>query len=220
MSTPLFAGAILDLDGTIVQSEHLHRLSWTAPLARLGITVDDETYFRDFAGKPGLQIIRDQLGITDPDKSEQLYQDVTAAYWELAEHAVQPTVGLMPFLHAINSVRTAVCTSARRDSAMRMLDLLGLTPLFTAVVTASDVTHGKPDPEPFVLAATRIEIAPEQCVAFEDSRNGLQSARTAGMHCVGIGEGRSLFHDAADLWIEDFTDPTLLALFGKADLPS
>jgi len=220
VSLPPFGGAILDMDGTIVQSEHLHRLSWNVPLARLGITVDDATYFRDFAGKPGLQIIRDHLDITDPVTTEQLYQDVTAAYWDMAERAVEPTAGLISFLHAIAPVRAAVCTSARRDSAMRMLDLLDLTPLFAAVVTASDVTHGKPDPEPFLLAAARIGIAPEQCVAFEDSRNGLQSARAAGVYCVGIGEGRSLFHDAADQWIEDFTDPTLLTLFAEAPEPS
>ena len=90
-----------------------------------------------------------------------------------------------------------------------MLDLLDLTTRFDAVVTATDVTKGKPDPEPFLLAASRIGIEPDRCIAFEDSRNGLVAVRAAGMICVGVGPGGLAFGDLAEFWIEDFTDPHL-----------
>src|SRR4029079_6954135 len=80
-----FAGFMFDLDGTLVQSEHLHRLSWDGPLAKLGIIVDDEQYLRDFAGRPGTLIARDHLGLSDPMMIQQLYDDVTEAYWGLAD---------------------------------------------------------------------------------------------------------------------------------------
>ena len=208
MSDFSYRAAVFDLDGTLVQSEHLHRESWIEPLARRGMTVDDVTYFRDFAGKPGMQIIRDHVGLIDAE-AESLYHDVNSRYWAIAVDAVQPTAGLVPFLESIRELPKAVCTSAQRESALRMLDLLGLTKFFDAVVTATDVDRGKPDPEPFLLAAIRLAVKPDTCVAFEDSANGLISARSAGMATVGIGPGRGLYADLADDWIADFTDSTL-----------
>jgi beta-phosphoglucomutase len=90
-----------------------------------------------------------------------------------------------------------------------MLNLLGLAKFFDAVITATDVYRGKPDPEPFLLAATRLNVEPDTCVAFEDSANGLISARAAAMATIGIGPGQGLYADLADVWITDFTDPAL-----------
>jgi HAD superfamily hydrolase (TIGR01509 family) len=203
-----FSGAIFDLDGTLVQSEHLHRQSWIEPLEELGITVDEDAYLRDFAGKPGMQIIRDHVGL-EGDAAVSLYERVTNSYWQLAVEHARPTPGVVDFLDLIAATPKSVCTSAERDSALRMLDMLGLTWRFDAIVTATDVTQGKPDPEPFLLAASRIGIDPERCVAFEDSTNGLISARTAGMTCIGIGPGFGASAQLADGWIIDFTDPVL-----------
>ncbi len=208
MSRFRFAGAIFDLDGTLVQSEHLHRQSWIEPLEELGITVDEDAYLRDFAGKPGMQIIRDHVGLKG-DEAVSLYERVTNNYWQLAVEHAQPTAGVVAFLDRIASVPKAVCTSAQRDSALRMLDMLDLTRRFDAIVTATDVTLGKPDPEPFVLAAARIGIDPTLCVAFEDSTNGLIAARAAGMTCIGIGPGTGATAELADGWIVDFANPAL-----------
>ena len=207
-----FAGAVFDLDGTLVQSEHLHRQSWVTPLADRGIAVDDDAYLRDFAGKPGMQIIREQFGLED-DAAVALYNQVTDSYWTMAIEEVGPTEGLLAFLDRISGVRTAVCTSAQRASAMKMLDLLHLTARFDTVVTASDIARGKPDPEPYLLAARRIGLSGADCVAFEDSASGLISARAAGMHCVGIGPGANAYANLADIWIADFRDPALEELF-------
>jgi HAD superfamily hydrolase (TIGR01509 family) len=203
-----YSAAIFDLDGTLVQSEHLHRLSWNEPLARRGIVIDDATYYRDFAGMPGMLIIRDHIGLQG-ESAEMLYQDVTAAYWAIATDQVLPTAGLLTFLSRITNIPKAVCTSAQRDSASRMLDLLELTSHFTTVVTATDVVNGKPDPEPFLLAASRLNVANNHCVAFEDSANGLRSARSAGMYCIGVGDGVERYPNFADLWIVDFSDDRL-----------
>lgn len=63
MITAPFSGLIFDMDGTLVQSEHLHRQSWIGPLAEIGITIDDEAYIRNYAGKPGMQIIQEHIGL-------------------------------------------------------------------------------------------------------------------------------------------------------------
>ena len=213
MTASRFAGAIFDMDGTLVQSEDLHRASWIEPLAELGIAVDEDAYLRDFAGKPGLTIISDQFGL-DGEAAVALYDRVTSNYWRIAIDEVSPTPGLMAFLDRVAALPRAVCTSAQRASAIRMLDLLDLTSRFDAIITATDVTHGKPDPEPFLLAAARLDVPANQCIAFEDSANGLISARAAGMYCVGVGPGATVYADLADLWIADFTDPKLSVIPG------
>jgi beta-phosphoglucomutase len=205
-----FAAAIFDLDGTLVQSEHLHHESWIEPLAELGIAVDDDVYLRDFAGKPGMLIIRDHVGL-EGEAALDLYERVTEGYWRLAIEA-EATSGLLEFLDLLGSLSKAVCTSAERESAHRMLDLLDLTHRFDAIVTARDVTHGKPDPEPFTLAAARLGVDPATCIAFEDSANGLRSARAAGMTVVGVGPGQATYGNLAEHWIDDFTDPSLRKL--------
>jgi HAD superfamily hydrolase (TIGR01509 family) len=213
MSSLRFAGAIFDMDGTLVQSEHLHRESWKEPLAEIGIAVDEDAYLRDFAGKPGMKIISDHIGLNG-EAAIALYDRVTSNYWQIAVSQVEPTAGLLAFLDRISPLPKAVCTSAQRESARRMLDLLDLTSRFDAIITATDVTRGKPDPEPFQLAASRLNLAADSCIAFEDSANGLVSARAAGMYCVGVGAGATVYADLANVWISDFTDPELPRIMG------
>jgi HAD superfamily hydrolase (TIGR01509 family) len=213
MSPLRFAGAIFDMDGTLVQSEHLHRESWKEPLAEIGIAVDEDAYLRDFAGKPGMKIISDHIGLNG-EAAIALYDRVTSNYWQIAVSQVEPTAGLLAFLDRISPLPKAVCTSAQRESARRMLDLLDLTSRFDAIITATDVTRGKPDPEPFQLAASRLNLAADSCIAFEDSANGLVSARAAGMYCVGVGAGATVYADLANVWISDFTDPELPRIMG------
>lgn len=207
MNNVRFDAAIFDLDGTLVQSEHLHRQSWIEPLAELGIAIDEDAYLRDFAGKPGMLIIRDHVGL-DGEEALALYERVTEGYWQLAVEA-EPTAGLIDFLDCLGTLPKAVCTSAQHESAHRMLDLLELTARFDAIVTATDVTRGKPDPEPFRLAAERLSVDPADCIAFEDSANGLRSAHAAGMTVVGVGPDSDSYGDLADYWIVDFTDSIL-----------
>jgi HAD superfamily hydrolase (TIGR01509 family) len=139
---------------------------------------------------------------------------VTSNYWQIAVSQVEPTAGLLAFLDRISPLPKAVCTSAQRESARRMLDLLDLTSRFDAIITATDVTRGKPDPEPFQLAASRLNLAADSCIAFEDSANGLVSARAAGMYCVGVGAGATVYADLANVWISDFTDSELPRIMG------
>src|ERR671915_1896381 len=96
MTTFRFAAAVFDLDGTLVQSEYLHRQSWVEPLAELGIAVDEDVYLRDFAGKPGMLIIRDHVGL-DGDEALALYERVNDNYWRFAISEGEPTKGLLDF---------------------------------------------------------------------------------------------------------------------------
>ena len=97
-------------------------------------------------------------------------------------------------LHA-HAVPMAVATSARRADAIGLLGPLGLLDRFAVIVSAEDVTRGKPDPEVYLLAARRLGTPPASCLAFEDALVGVQAARNAGMRVVGVATA----YDPSDL---------------------
>ncbi len=210
MSERKIAAVIFDLDGTLVDTEAFHLRSWEIVLGELGVPISKEDYMRHISGRPGREAARERLGVPE-DEAERISERVTEVYWELVAGRVAPLPGLVPLLDHLDGRRTAVATSARRHSAQRMLQELALLDRFAAVVTADDVRYGKPHPEPFLTAATRLGVPPETCLVIEDSLSGVQAARAAGMTCVGITTTRPDLPDA-DLVISAYDDPRLLAL--------
>lgn len=82
------------------------------------------------------------------------------------------------------SIPMAVASGGHRDLVERTLRAVGICNLFETVVAAEDYNHGKPHPEPFLIAAARLGVAPEHCLAFEDTDVGASAARAAGMQCI------------------------------------
>jgi HAD superfamily hydrolase (TIGR01509 family) len=95
---------------------------------------------------------------------------------EVLEH-IRATHGQIPF---------AVVSGSPRDSVVRSLEALGILDLFETLVCAGDYRKGKPNPEPFLLAAQRLGVAPKDCLVFEDADLGIQAATAAGMASVKI----------------------------------
>jgi beta-phosphoglucomutase-like phosphatase (HAD superfamily) len=80
----------------------------------------------------------------------------------------------------------ALASSASRREVELVTKEFGVDALFSVITTGEDVVHGKPDPEPYVLTAKKLGLQPFECVAIEDSSSGLQSAKSAGCHCIAI----------------------------------
>jgi beta-phosphoglucomutase-like phosphatase (HAD superfamily) len=83
-------------------------------------------------------------------------------------------------------VARAIGSSTHRENIEISLDVLGLRSFFRDIVSAEDVSHGKPDPEVFLRAAEKIGMAPERCVVFEDAHVGIEAARRAGMRVIAV----------------------------------
>jgi len=207
----IYSAAIFDMDGTLVHTEPLHQQSWIRAMGEVGISLDVAHYDTHFSGRPGRETTRDLFGFS-PEQAEEMSRRVTTVFWELAEGNVEPLPGVRAFLTKIAHIPKGVATSARRHSAARMLEELGLIDYFGAIVTADDITHGKPDPEIFLVAAERLGVAPEQCVVFEDSIAGVTAAKAAGMYCAAITTTRVQFPEA-DLTFSAWDDPRLPNLF-------
>jgi HAD superfamily hydrolase (TIGR01509 family) len=129
--------------------------------------------------------MRDQLGVPmEPD-------EISAAVVERLKADYRRRVPLLP--HAVETVRAlaqrrplALASSANRPLIDLVLDLTGMAALFRATVSSEEVPRGKPEPDVYIEAARRLDAAAEQCVAVEDSTNGIRSASAAGMRVVAV----------------------------------
>ncbi len=182
-------GAIFDWDGVIIDSSRQHEESWEL-LAREEDHPLPPDHFKRSFGMKNEQIIPELLGWTrEPTEIRRLSLRKEELYRQIVrERGLTPLLGVVEFLGRLRKagVPAAVGSSTHRLNITTTLIMLGLDEMFQAIVTAEDVTHGKLDPEVFLLAAQRIEVPPGRCVVFEDTQVGIQAARDGGMKVIGV----------------------------------
>jgi len=183
-----FEGLVFDLDGTLVDSMPAHFEAWCEALEQFGAPgVFQEDVFYAMGGRPTKDIVVEinaDNGLSlDPQtvafaKREAFMRrlDKVELYDEVVEFA-QKWRGKVPM---------GIATGGTRIVVEKTLQVLELSELFDEVVTADDVKVGKPDPEVFLLAAEKLGVAPEKCVAFEDAAPGIMAAQLAGMSVVSV----------------------------------
>lgn len=174
------AHAILfDLDGTLVDSTSCVEAVWSA--WAMEHSIDREALLSEVHGCRGLEII--------PRFKPEL--DVLAENEKLLrlelEHASDVCVipGAIPLLQALGNLPWGIVTMSTRELALAKLSATGL-PVPEILITAEDVSKGKPDPESYLLGASKLAVDPSQCLVFEDAASGIQSANTAGMQVVQV----------------------------------
>jgi beta-phosphoglucomutase-like phosphatase (HAD superfamily) len=181
-----FDAYLFDCDGTIVDSMPLHYVAWTRTLAEWNCTFPEDLFYA-WGGRPVAEIIADlnrEQGLAMPVEAiaklkEAMYFDVLPtiqAIPEVLEH-IHLSHGQIPF---------AVVSGSTRDSVTASLEALKILNRFETLVCAGDYKQGKPHPEPFLMAAERLGVAPERCLVFEDTDMGIQSATAAGMASVKV----------------------------------
>ncbi len=181
-----FKAYLFDCDGTIVDSMPLHYIAWKRVLAEWNCEFGEQTFYA-WGGMPVLEIIsalntRDGLTIPAVEvarRKEALYFEILPelkAVPEVLEH-IEFSHGQIPF---------AVVSGSTRDSVIASLEVLSLLDKFETLVCAGDYERSKPDPEPFLIAANRLGVNPEDCLVFEDTEMGIQAATAAGMASVKV----------------------------------
>ncbi|MFC7405173.1 HAD family hydrolase [Georgenia alba] len=213
------SGVLLDLDGTLVDSEPTHRAAFDTYFSRRGWEMTDELYLR-FVGRRGLEVLAE----LDGPWREEDPQTVLRGLVECVDREAVPPLPVPGAAAAIAAWRdagvpVAVVTSAWRDWAVEALGLLGVAELGLPMVTWETVTTGKPAPEPYRRGAELLGLDPAGCVAFEDSPAGLTAAVAAG---VGLAVGVTTTHPAEALLAAgaDGTLPDLTSLVGGPGLRS
>jgi beta-phosphoglucomutase family hydrolase len=181
--------AIFDWDGVIIDSSAQHEASWKRLAHELKKTLPPGHFKRGF-GRKNEFIIPELLRWTqDADEIRRLSLRKEALYRAIIkERGLQPLPGIAEWLQQLADagVRCAVGSSTHRENIEIALELLGLRGFFDHIVSAEDVSHGKPHPEVFLKAAEKLHQPPARCVVFEDAHVGIEAAHNAGMKVVGV----------------------------------
>jgi HAD superfamily hydrolase (TIGR01509 family) len=181
------AAVVFDLDGVLIESEQV----WDAAREELarerGATWDERatTDMMGMSSKEWSSYMHDRLGvpITPAEINDDVVRRVAAAY--------QDHLPILP--HAIETVqelarrwRLGVASSSNRPIIELVLDRMGVRNCFDAVVSSEEVERGKPAPDVYIAAARQLGVEPGDCVAVEDSTNGIKAAVAAGMRTIAV----------------------------------
>jgi beta-phosphoglucomutase len=183
------SAVIFDMDGVLVDSGAWHRAAWADLLAELRVEPPRPDYWRLTIGRPSEEALPLLLGRAVPEWERYDLARRKRDYYDAHARRGLPAVpGVTAFVERLVAQRVprAVGTSAGRLDVDRVLRGLGVHAHFSVVVTADDVSLGKPDPEVYLLAARRLRVPPADCLVFEDSVVGIHAARRAGMRAIGV----------------------------------
>lgn len=183
-----FDGYIFDCDGTLVDTMPLHFRAWNMAMRRAGLPRDlDEDLFYSLGGVPTRRVAEllgrhYSLGL-DPDR---VFHEKEEFFLALGGElrVIQPVVDFA--VEVARRAPVAVASGGPKPIVQRTLEATGLAQLFSILVTPEDVTHGKPAPDMFLLAAAKMGVAPERCLVFEDAEPGFRAAEAAGMRWVSV----------------------------------
>ena len=199
-----------DLDGTLVDSENYHWLAWRDTMAAEGITLTFEQ-FRATFGWRNDAILQRWLGAdADPGRMDRIAEAKEECYRRLVRSSgLSALPGAAEWVRRLNGEdwAQAVASSAPRLNIEVVLEAIGLADQFQATASAEDVEKGKPDPQVFLVAASRLGVPPARAIVVEDAAAGIEAARRAGMRSIAVvHEGKHL--------------PANLVVHSLKDLPS
>lgn len=207
----MFDAIFWDMDGTLVDTERVVWEVMQAAFAQAAGIDLPEALFESLLGQSEADFYRAMI------ERFSLTGAKLAAIQQAFEHNYLPKLANVPALPgAVQKVREgaaiapqALVTGSTTPQAQAVMTALAITPHFQQVVTCNDYRRGKPDPEPFLMAAERMGVDPSRCIAIEDSPSGVTAAKAAGVKVVGIHEGNQGKYriDHADLEL-----PSLLEL--------
>ena len=186
-----FTAALFDFDGTLVDSEDVHRRSFSDVL---GVTLDEDYWNTQCVGHSPRDIMTrhlpegrlkagESVDTLLQQRGELFEEHIAAGRLEQIEGAAELVTSLVAA-----GVRCAVVSSGNRGYIEKALEALNLTASFEFILAGDDAecTQHKPHPFPYLFAAEKLGVPPAQCLAFEDSLSGIRSAQAAGMHVVGV----------------------------------
>jgi HAD superfamily hydrolase (TIGR01509 family) len=176
-----------DNDGVLVETEHLYFQATQDVLASVGIRLTQDEYIELFLVQGrGAWHLAEERGIA-PRDIDQLRDERNALYADRLAQAVPLAADITKVLDALHGRYVmGVVTSSRKDHFDLIHRTTGLLKYFDFVLTASDYTRVKPDPEPYRRAVERSGVGRESCVAIEDSERGLAAAKGAGISCIVV----------------------------------
>ncbi|MFA6133138.1 MAG: HAD family phosphatase [Phycisphaerae bacterium] len=213
---------IFDFDGVVVDSEPIHLAGFREVLKDIGLALSNEDYYAKYLGyddRDGFGTMARDNGVElSPSQLAQMIQRKTMLVQRAFVETIQPLPGAVPLIESVAraGVPVAVCSGALRTEIELASRTIGAWPHFSLIVSAEDVTAGKPDPQGYLLTVERLRqklgkpLSSERCVVIEDSPAGISAARAAGMKVLAVANSYHRSHlGQADAIVENLTQVTL-----------
>ncbi len=193
----MIRAVVFDFDGVIANSEPLHFSAFRDVLAQAGVALSEQEYYASYLGYDDVGVFRavggDRRLAWDAGAIAALVDRKAFRLEELERERSVLFPGAAAAIERLTrTYPLAIASGALKPEILRVLDRAGLTQHFGAIVAAGDTPASKPAPDPYALAVKRlaaaaaIPLAPADCVAIEDSRWGLDSARAAGLRTIAV----------------------------------
>ena len=219
----MLKAVIFDFDGVVADSEMLHYKAFNMAFEPFGVFVEHEKYYNHYLGYSdvdGFEAISKDYGLDlDKQSRAKLLVSKEEHFKHIAGNDSCIIDGVAEFISMLksNNIRMAICSGALRNEILMMLSNSNFADVFEIIVAADDVTKGKPDPEPYLLTLERLNaskgLQAGECIVVEDSFWGLQAAKAAGMHTIGVtntypveklaGYAEKVVNSLSDLEIEE-----------------
>ena len=186
-------GVIFDLDGVLVSTDELHYQAWKKLADELGITDfnrEDNVRQRGVSRMASLEIVlekgdkeySEEEKVEMAERKNDYYKEMLKS---LDDSAVLP--GAFDTLKMLRDRGILTAVGSASKNAPLILEKTGLLPLIDKISCGLDVTKSKPDPEVFLVAASKLELTPENCLVVEDAKAGIDAAKAGGMKSLGVG---------------------------------
>jgi HAD superfamily hydrolase (TIGR01509 family) len=184
----MLEAVIFDRDGILINSEEIHIQSSLKALEKLGIKpdlFDKKLIIGRHPNDYGLDFLKKYAKFGFSYDIFRKYQK--EFYYDTIDNApiFEEAIKLIKILHA-SKIPLGLATSSSKENTARFLDRTVLKKYFNAVTTFEDCTKRKPEPEPYIVTANKLQMNPKYCVAIEDTAIGVESAKRAGMKCIAI----------------------------------
>jgi len=214
----MIKGFLFDLDGVIVDTAVFHFQAWRKLAQKLGgdFTEEQNEQLKGVSRVDSLKKIIEWTGATvSNEEFQSLMVEKNVWYLDLVEGLGPKDAlpGALSFLQSTYDQGIKIALGSASKNAPMILEKLGITSLFTAIIDGNNVVNGKPHPEVFLKGAEALGLKPSECVVFEDSIAGVQAAKAGGMSSVGIGDAETLQANIHFTALGDTTPEALLALF-------
>lgn len=179
---------LFDMNGTMIDDMHYHIKAWHRILNELGASISLERMKKECYGKNHELLERMFPGRYSYEEKDRMSYEKEKQYQAEFSPELKLISGLETFLKKAHGsgIKTAIGSAAIMFNIDFVLDGLEIRPYIDAIVSADDVSHSKPHPETFLKCAEALDVKPEDCLVFEDSPKGAESAHMAGMDCLVI----------------------------------
>ncbi len=211
---------IFDLDGVLVDTAVFHYQAWRRMANSLGFDFTHE-FNETLKGVSRMDSLDRILALGGTTLSEERKLELAAQkngwYLELVEKMTPADIlpGVVPFLEQTRRANLKIALGSVSKNAPLILERVGLTHIFNAIIDGSKITRSKPDPEVFLKGAAELNVPAAECIVFEDAVAGVEAAKRAGMFALGIGSPDVL--TGADLVVPSLENLTIAELLAAVD---